>query len=105
MQQGRDCQASKGLLALLQSVRSGPVEEENALTVMMGEEPNNRRVFGREVGVIVHGIDTFEDKQRPWAACSPHDPRCDFLSDRVSASVIYQGKVPRARERTHSSRA
>ena len=45
-----------------------------------------------EVGIIIHGIDTFEDLNKPWRACSKHDPRCDFLSDRVSASIIYQGK-------------
>ena len=27
-----------------------------------------------------------------WAACSTHDPHYDFLSDRLSASIIYQGK-------------
>lgn len=45
-----------------------------------------------EVGIIIHGIDTFEDAARPWAACSQSDPRCDFLSDRISASIVYEGK-------------
>ena len=47
-----------------------------------------------EVGVIMHSIDGFEDPLKPWRACST-DPAggCDMLSDRVSASVIFQGKT------------
>ena len=46
-----------------------------------------------EIGVIMHGIDGFEDSARPWAACSPVDAHCSFLSDRLSTSVVYRGKA------------
>tara|TARA_B110001452_G_C15234101_1_gene427354 strand:- start:2453 stop:3205 length:753 start_codon:yes stop_codon:yes gene_type:complete len=47
-----------------------------------------------EIGVILHSIDGFEDPSKPWRACSM-DPTsgCDFLSDRISASVIFKGKT------------
>ena len=47
-----------------------------------------------EVGIIMHSIDGFEDPSKPWRACST-DPAsgCDFLSDRISASIIFQGKT------------
>jgi hypothetical protein len=45
-----------------------------------------------DIGVIVHGIDYTEDPDRPWAACSPESSDCGFLSDRMSASVIWKVK-------------
>jgi hypothetical protein len=45
-----------------------------------------------EMGVIIHGIDSTEDKDRPWAACSQKSSDCGFLSDRMSASIIFAGK-------------
>ena len=47
----------------------------------------------QDIGVIVHGIDHQEDPQRPWAVCSPSSLDCGFLSDRMSASVVYEGKT------------
>lgn len=46
-----------------------------------------------DVGVIIHGIDNQEDPKRPWAVCSPKDLHCGFLSDRMSASIVYKGKT------------
>ena len=45
-----------------------------------------------DIGVIVHGIDFTEDPKRPWAVCSPDSSDCGFLSDRMSASVIWKVK-------------
>ena len=42
--------------------------------------------------VIVHGIDHTEDPTYPYMVCSPESPDCGFLSDRMSASVIWKGK-------------
>ena len=44
-----------------------------------------------EIGVILHGIDGFEDKRRPWRSADPSGGE-GFLSDRISASIIYAGK-------------
>ena len=43
-------------------------------------------------GVLVHGVDSQEDPERPWAVCSPKSPSCGFLSDRMSTSLIFRGK-------------
>jgi len=45
-----------------------------------------------EIGVIVHGIDATEDPDMPWAVCRPDSSDCGFLSDRMSASVIWRTK-------------
>jgi hypothetical protein len=45
-----------------------------------------------EIGVILHGIDGFEDKQRPWRSADPSSGE-GFLSDRISASIVYAGKA------------
>ena len=47
-----------------------------------------------EAGIIIHGIDGFEDSKRPWRVCEPHDSSCEmnFLSDRLSTSIVYKGK-------------
>ena len=47
-----------------------------------------------DIGVIVHGLDATEDKVRPWAACPPTQSDCGFLSDRMSASIIWKVKGP-----------
>ena len=43
-----------------------------------------------DAGVIIHFTDGFEDPGRPWAGCSPSNPQCGFLGDRISASVVYR---------------
>lgn len=45
-----------------------------------------------DIGVIVHGIDHTEDPEMPWAVCPPDSSDCGFLSDRMSASVIWRTK-------------
>ncbi|KAL1504070.1 hypothetical protein AB1Y20_010480 [Prymnesium parvum] len=42
--------------------------------------------------VIVHGMDHTEDPDEPYRVCSPHSPDCGFLSDRMSASIIWKDK-------------
>ena len=49
-----------------------------------------------DIGVIVHGIDHTEDPRMPWAACPPDSSDCGFLSDRMSASLIWRAKGPAA---------
>ena len=44
------------------------------------------------MGVLVHGIDSTEDDQRPWAPCRADQPSCGFLSDRMSASFVFKEK-------------
>lgn len=46
-----------------------------------------------DFGVIIHSIDQMEDPERPWAVCSATNMMCGFLSDRISASVVYKGKT------------
>ena len=49
----------------------------------------------KNVGVLIHGTDHTEDSEneRPWAPCSKASPNCGFLSDRMSASLVYEGKT------------
>ena len=49
-----------------------------------------------DVGVLVHGIDATEDPDRPWAVCPTTSSDCGFLSDRMSASLIWRDKGPMA---------
>ena len=45
-----------------------------------------------DAGVLVHGIDFTEDPDRPWAVCPTSSSDCGFLSDRMSASLIWKVK-------------
>lgn len=47
----------------------------------------------QDFGVIIHSLDGQEDPTRPWAVCPAEDLSCGFLSDRMSASVVYKGKT------------
>ncbi len=46
-----------------------------------------------DIGVIIHAFDNQEDPEAPWRVCSPDSMGCGFLSDRMSACVVYEGKT------------
>lgn len=45
-----------------------------------------------DIGVVIHAFDGQEDPDRKWAVCPPNS-QCGFISDRMSASVIFKGKT------------
>ena len=45
------------------------------------------------MGVVIHAFDGQEDPDRKWAVCPPANGQCGFISDRMSASVIFKGKT------------
>ena len=45
-----------------------------------------------DIGVVIHAFDGQEDPGRKWAVCAPTS-QCGFISDRMSASVIFKGKT------------
>ena len=46
-----------------------------------------------DIGVVIHAFDGQEDPDRKWAVCPPANGQCGFISDRMSASVIFKGKT------------
>ena len=95
---GFDVVASRPILLGEVIMREAPLLEVSDLNVRFRNGLNGQSSSLWSSGVLVHQLDTTEEKGRPWMPCSPNgaDNWCRGLPDRWATSIINK-EVPMQR--------